>query len=154
MPRILEGKSTVDDAAFGIVVSRFNEFITERLLDGATDALQRHGADMDRVTIAWCPGAIEISLVAKKMAESGAYDAVICLGAVIRGETGHYDWVCSSVSSGTTRAALDTGIPVIFGVLTTDTDEQALERAGPDDGNKGAEAAVAAIEMINLLRAL
>ena len=154
MPEILEGNAVATDASFGIVVSRFNRFITERLLDGALDALRRHGADMDRVTVAWCPGSVEIPLVAKKLAETSAYDAVICLGAVIRGETTHYDLVCSSVTSGVSEASMGTGIPVIFGVLTTDTVDQALERAGTKSGNKGADAAVAAIEMVNLLREL
>lgn len=154
MPETLEGNAVANDASFGIVVGRFNRFVTERLLDGALDTLRRHGADMDRVTVAWCPGSVEIPLVAKKLAESGAYDAVICLGAVIRGATAHYDHVCSSVTNGVSRAALDTGIPVIFGVLTTDTVEQALERAGTKSGNKGADAAVAAVEMVNLLREL
>lgn len=152
MPDVLEGNAVANDARFGIVVSRFNRFITERLLAGALDAFRRHGADMDRVTIAWCPGAIEIPLVAKKMAEAESYDAVVCLGAIIRGETTHYDLVCSSVSSGTATVSLESGIPVIFGVLTTETVEQALERAGTKSGNKGADAAVAAVEMVNLLR--
>ena len=152
MPEILEGKTTAPDASFGIVVSRFNKFVTGRLLEGALEALRRHEADMDRVTVAWCPGAVEIPVVAKKLAESGRFDAVICLGAVIRGDTSHYDYVCQSVTSGTSRVALDTGIPVIFGVLTTENVDQALERAGNDSGNKGAEAAVAAIEMVDLLR--
>lgn len=152
MPEIIEGNRVAEDADFGIVVSRFNEFITEKLLDGALDALKRHGADLDRVTVAWCPGSVEIPLVAKKMAESGRFAAVIALGAVIRGETSHYDLVCNTVSGGTAQASLDTGVPVIFGVITTDTIEQALERAGTKSGNKGADAAVAAIEMVNLLR--
>ena len=154
MPEILEGNVVANDASFGIVVSRFNRFVTERLLDGALDALRRHGADMDRVTVAWCPGSVEIPLVAKKLADSSAYDAVICLGAVIRGETAHYDHVCSAVTSGISQAALQTGVPVIFGVLTTDTTEQALDRAGTKSGNKGADAAIAAIEMVNLFRDL
>jgi 6,7-dimethyl-8-ribityllumazine synthase len=154
MPEIHEGSFLAGEARFGIVVSRFNRFVTERLLEGALDAFRRHGADMDRVTVAWCPGAIEIPLVAKKLAESEAYDAVVCLGAIIRGDTSHYDLVCSSVSNGTAKVSLDTGIPVIFGVLTTENVEQALERAGTKSGNKGAEAAVAAIEMVNLLDAL
>lgn len=154
MPEIIEGNTIAGDASFGIVVSRFNRFVTERLLDGALDALRRHGTDMDRVTVVWCPGSVEMPLVAKKLAESESYDAVICLGVVIRGETTHYDLVCASVSSGTSRVALDTGIPVIFGVLTTETVEQALDRAGAKAGNKGADAAVAAIEMVNLLRDL
>ncbi len=154
MPTIIEGKHVAEDADFGIVVSRFNEFITRKLLEGALDALRRHGADLERVTIAWCPGSVEIPLVAQRMAASGNYAAVITLGAVIRGETSHYDLVCSAVSNGTAQASLETGVPVIFGVITTDTVEQAVERAGSKAGNKGADAAVAAIEMINLMRQL
>jgi 6,7-dimethyl-8-ribityllumazine synthase len=154
MPDILEGTLVARDASFAIVVSRFNAFITEKLLDGALDALRRHEADMDRVTVAWCPGAVEIPLVAKKLADSGAYDAVICLGAVIRGATTHYDLVASAVASGIARVSLDAGVPVLFGVLTTDTIEQAVERAGTKAGNKGADAALAAVEMVNLLRQL
>lgn len=154
MPRIIEGNHIADDAEIGIVVSRFNEFITRKLLDGALDALRRHGADLDRVTVAWCPGSVEIPIVARKMAQSGRYGAVIALGAVIRGETSHYDLVCSIVANGTAHAALDSGVPVIFGVITTETVEQAVERAGSKSGNKGADAAVAAIEMINLMRQL
>ncbi len=152
MPRTIEGSHIAGDARFGIVVSRFNELVTERLLAGALDALKRHGAELDEVTVVWCPGAVEIPLVAKKLAESGDYDAVICLGAVVRGATPHFDLVCSSAASGTTQATLETGVPLIFGVLTTDTVEQALERAGSKSGNKGSDAAVAAIEMVNLLR--
>lgn len=154
MPTFIEGQHVAEDADFGIVVSRFNEFITRKLLDGALDALRRHGADLERVTIAWCPGSVEIPLVAQRMAASGKYAAVITLGAVIRGETSHYDLVCSAVSNGTVQASLETGVPVIFGVITTETVEQAVERAGSKAGNKGADAAVAAIEMINLLRQL
>lgn len=154
MPEYIEGSLVAHDASFAVVVSRFNGFITERLLEGALDALRRHNADMDRVTVAWCPGAYEIPLVARKLAESGAYDAVVCLGAVIRGATAHYDLVAGGVATGTAQAALQTGVPVIFGVLTTDTIEQAIERAGTKAGNKGAEAALAAVEMINLLRQL
>lgn len=151
MPDIIEGNLVADDASFAVVVSRFNAFVTERLLEGALDALKRHGADMDRVTVAWCPGSYEIPLVAKKLAESRAYDAVICLGAVIRGATPHFDLVAGGVANGASRIMLDTGIPVIFGVITTDTIEQAVERAGTKAGNKGAEAAISAIEMVNLL---
>lgn len=154
MPDFLEGRLIARDASFAIVVSRFNAFITERLLEGALETFRRHDADMDRVTVAWCPGSVEIPLVAKKLADSGAYDAVVCLGAVIRGATTHYDLVASAVASGTTRVGLDTGIPVIFGVITTDTIEQAIERAGTKAGNKGSEAALTAIEMVNLLRQL
>lgn len=154
MPRTIEGSHVVDDARFGIVVSRFNELVTERLLEGALDALKRHGADLDDVTVVRCPGAVEIPLVATKLAETGSYDAVICLGAVIRGATPHFDLVCNAVTSGTTRTTLETGVPVVFGVITTDTVEQALERAGTKSGNKGSDAAVAAIEMVNVLRAI
>ena len=154
MPNTLEGTLVADDARFGIVASRFNEFITQPLLDGALDALRRHGADLDAVDVAWCPGAFEVPVVAKKMAASGRYDAVICLGAVIRGATTHYDYVAGGVASGIAEAASSTGVPVLFGVLTVETIEQAIERAGTKAGNKGAEAAVAAIEMANLLRQL
>jgi 6,7-dimethyl-8-ribityllumazine synthase len=154
MPDIIEGSYIAQDASFAIVVSRFNTFITEKLLEGALDALRRHDADMDRVTVAWCPGSFELPLVAKKLAESGAYDAVVGLGAVIRGATTHYDLVASGVANGIARVTLETGVPVILGVITTETIEQAIERAGTKAGNKGAEAAVAAIEMVNLLRQL
>ncbi len=154
MPEIIEGQLLARDASFALVVSRFNAFISEKLLDGALDALRRHGADMDRVTVAWCPGAFEIPLVARKIAGKGEADAVICLGAVIRGATSHYDLVAGEAAKGVAQASLATGVPVIFGVLTTDTIEQALERAGTKAGNKGADAAVAAIEMVNLLRQL
>ncbi len=152
MPEIVEGRLDASDTSYAIVVSRFNSFVTESLLSGALDSLRRHGADMDRVSVAWCPGAFEIPLVARRMAASGAYDAVICLGAVIRGATSHYDLVCREVAGGVSRASMDTDVPVIFGVITTDTIEQALERAGTKAGNKGADAAGAAIEMVNLLR--
>jgi len=154
MPEYIEGNLVADDASFAVVVSRFNSFITEKLLQGALDALQRHGADMDRVTIAWCPGSYEMPLVAKRLADTGAYDAVICLGAVIRGATTHYDLVAAQVAKGVSQVAMDTGVPVLFGVITTDTIEQAIERAGTKAGNKGADAASAAIEMVNLLRKL
>jgi len=137
-----------------IVCGRFNDFITERLLAGARDGLVRHGHDPDAVDETWVPGAFEIPLVAKRLAASGRYDVVITLGAVIRGATGHYEEVAGQCSSGVARAGLDTGVPVVFGVLTTDTIEQAIERAGTKAGNKGFEAALTAIEMVNLLRAL
>jgi 6,7-dimethyl-8-ribityllumazine synthase len=152
MPTHLEGQYDATDAHFGIVVSRFNEFITDRLLDGALDALKRHGADPEAVEVAHVPGAREIPVVAQKLARSGRFDAIICLGAVIRGATDHFDYVCSGVSSGTLQAALDTEVPVIFGVLTTDTIEQAIERAGTKAGNNGADAAVSAIEMASLMQ--
>jgi len=152
--RQLNGQLSASSLKIGIVVSRFNDFITRRLLEGAEDALLRHGASPEAITVAWVPGAVEIPLLAKRLAASGDYDAVICLGAVIRGATSHYDHVCSMVASGIAAAALETGVPVIFGVLTTDTIEQAIERAGSKAGNKGFEAAVSAIEMANLLRML
>ncbi len=155
MPDYIEGQLVAGEGArFAIVVSRFNALVTDQLLDGALDMLRRHGADLDGVTVARCPGGYEVPLVAKKLAASGKYDAVICLGAVIRGATPHFDYVASGAASGTMQAALDTGVPVIFGVLTTDTVEQALERAGSKAGNKGADAAAAALEMTDLLRQL
>ncbi len=153
MPHTITGSLVPGDAKFAIVVSRFNEFITQKLLEGALDALERHGADTEAVTVAWCPGAFESPLVVKTLAESGKYDAVICLGAVIRGATTHYDFVAGQAASGTMSAMLETGVPVLFGVLTTETIEQAIERAGTKAGNKGAEAAVAAIEMVNVVKA-
>jgi 6,7-dimethyl-8-ribityllumazine synthase len=138
---------------FGIVVGRFNEIVTRQLLEGARDGLRRHGASIDDVDVAWVPGSLEIPLAAKRMAETGRYAAIICLGAVIRGETDHYDQVTAGVTSGVARVGIDTGVPTIFGVLTTDTVEQALNRAGLKSGNKGFDAAVAAIEMANLLAA-
>lgn len=154
MPNVIEGTLVATDARFGIVCGRFNEFITRALLDGALDALQRHGVDLNTVDVAWCPGAFEIPLVAKQMAASGKYDAVVCLGAVIRGATSHYDYVAGGVASGIAEAALSSGVPVMFGVLTVETIEQAIERAGTKAGNKGAESAVGAVEMVNLLRQL
>ena len=151
MPKHLEGSLIPGDARFAIVVSRFNAFITDKLLEGALDALQRHEADMDALTIVRCPGSFEIPVVARRLAESGDYEAVICLGAVIRGATSHYDLVASEVTKGVAQVGLQTGIPVVFGVITTDTIEQAVERAGTKAGNKGADAAIAAIEMVNLL---
>ncbi|CAM5782711.1 MULTISPECIES: 6,7-dimethyl-8-ribityllumazine synthase [Brevibacillus] len=136
----------------GIVAGRFNELIVSKLVGGALDALKRHGVEEDAVEVAWVPGAFEIPLIAKKMAESGKYDAVVTLGAVIRGSTPHFDYVCSECAKGVASVSLNTGIPVIFGVLTTDSIEQAIERAGTKAGNKGWEAASAAIEMANLSR--
>jgi len=149
-----EGNLIAEDLKFAVVVSRFNEFIGTRLLDGALDALKRHGADDDAVHVAWTPGAFEIPLVTKKLAESGRYDAVICLGAVIRGSTPHFDYVAGEVAKGIAKVNLDAGIPVIFGIVTTDTIEQAIERAGTKNGNKGWQSAVAAIEMANLVKAI
>ncbi len=151
---VFEGKLSADGMRFAIVVSRFNELVTRRLLEGALDGLRRHGADDDDVTVAWVPGAVEIPVVAAKLAASGDYDAVITLGAVVRGATSHFDYVNSMVASGVGRAASDSGVPVVFGVLTTDTMEQALDRAGGKVGNKGTEAAVTAVEMADLMRRL
>ena len=151
MPTHLEGDLVVDDHQFAIVVGRFNEHITENLLDGALDTLDRHGADLDEVTVAYVPGSWEIPVAAQKCARSGDHDAVICLGAVIRGETPHFDYVCSGATSGTMQASLDTEVPVVFGILTTDTVDQAVARAGSKAGNKGREASEAAIEMANLM---
>jgi 6,7-dimethyl-8-ribityllumazine synthase len=147
-----EGKLIAEGLKFGIIVGRFNEFIGGKLLTGALDALKRHGVEEKDIEIAWVPGAFEIPLVAKKMAKSKKYDGVICLGAVIRGSTPHFDYVSSEVTKGVAHVSLDTEIPVIFGVLTTDSIEQAIERAGTKAGNKGFEAAVTAIEMANLLK--
>ena len=149
-----QGKLDAADLRIAIVVSRFNELITRPLLDGALDCLRRHGADEARVSVAWVPGAFEIPAVARRLACSGAFDAVVCLGAVIRGATAHFDYVAAGVAQGIGRVALESGVPVIFGVLTTDTIEQAIERAGTKAGNKGADAALAAIEMASLLRQL
>lgn len=154
MARIIEGKLDAKGLKVAIVVSRFNSFICERLLEGATDALLRHNADDGDIDVVRVPGAFEIPLVAKKLATSGRYDGVICLGAVIRGATPHFDYVCAEVSKGVASVSLDTDIPIAFGVITTDTIEQAIERAGSKAGNKGAEAAMVVIEMLNLFRAL
>ncbi|MDC3413194.1 6,7-dimethyl-8-ribityllumazine synthase [Aquibacillus sp. 3ASR75-11] len=152
MSQIYEGNLVATDLKIGVVVGRFNEFITSKLLGGAQDTLKRHGVREEDVSIAWVPGAFEIPLVAKKMAASGKYDAVITLGTVIRGSTPHFDYVSSEVSKGVASVSMQEGLPVIFGVLTTDTIEQAIERSGTKAGNKGAEAALSAIEMANLLR--
>mgnify|MGYP000863511559 FL=1 len=152
MANIIEGHISGKGLKFGIVVARFNEFITSRLLGGALDTLHRHEAKDEDVDVAWVPGAFEIPMVAKKMAESGQYDAVICLGTVIRGSTSHYDYVCNEVSKGVAQVGLSTGVPTIFGVLTTENIEQAIERAGTKAGNKGADGAMAAMEMANLLK--
>lgn len=154
MAKVYEGHLVSTGLKYGIVVGRFNEFITSKLLGGALDALKRHGVNDDEVEIAWVPGAFEISLIAQKMAESGKYDAVITLGAVIRGSTPHFDYVCSEVAKGVAASNLKTGVPTIFGVLTTDSIEQAVERAGTKAGNKGWEAATTAIEMANLTKQL
>lgn len=147
-----EGKIVASNVKIGIVVARFNDFITSKLLGGAIDGLKRHDVPEDNIDVAWVPGAFEIPLIASKMAKSGKYDAVLCLGAVIRGATSHYDYVCSEVSKGIAQVSLQSEIPVMFGVLTTDNIEQAIERAGSKAGNKGFECATGAIEMINLIR--
>lgn len=152
--KTLEGKLVSKEIKVGIVASRFNEFITSKLLSGALDGLKRHEVSEENIDIAWVPGAFEIPLVASKMAQSGRYDAVICLGAVIRGSTSHYDYVCNEVSKGIAQVSLSTGLPVLFGVLTTENIEQAIERAGTKSGNKGYECACGAIEMVNLLHQL
>jgi 6,7-dimethyl-8-ribityllumazine synthase len=154
MPEIIEGKLEAKGFRFGIIVSRFNSFISDRLLEGALDCLSRHGAETTELPVVKVPGAFEIPLVAKKMATSGQFDALICLGAVIRGGTPHFEYVSSEVTKGIALVSLDTGLPVSFGVLTTDSVEQAIERAGTKAGNKGVEAAMSAIEMVNLLKAV
>ncbi len=154
MANILEGTYHAEGMRVGIVASRFNEFITNKLLEGALDMLRRHGAAESDIDVAWVPGAFEIPLAARKMAASKKYDAIICVGAVIRGATSHYDYVCSEVTKGVAQAGLITGVPVIFSVLTTETIEQAVERAGTKAGNKGANGAMAAIEMASLLHQL
>lgn len=152
MGKLFEGNLVGTDLKVGIVVGRFNEFITSKLLGGAEDALRRHGVSEDNIDVAWVPGAFEIPFFAKKMADSKKYDAIITLGTVIRGSTPHFDYVCSEVAKGVASLSLNSGLPVIFGVLTTDTIEQAIERAGTKAGNKGWEAAASAIEMANLSR--
>lgn len=152
--KVMEGKLTAEGLQFAIVVSRFNDFICSRLVEGAMDALMRHGASEKKIVLVKVPGAFEMPLVAKKLADTDEYDAVICLGAVIRGATPHFDYVAAEVSKGIATVALDSNTPVTFGVLTTDTLEQAIERAGSKSGNKGSEAAMAAMEMANLFKAL
>ncbi len=151
---ILEGYLNGSDMKIGIVAARFNELIVSKLISGAKDALLRHGVNDDAITLAWVPGAFEIPNIASQMAKSGKYDAIICLGAVIRGATSHYDYVCSEVSKGIAQIALQEEMPVLFGVLTTDTIEQAIERAGTKAGNKGYDVACAAIEMVDLTKKL
>ena len=150
----IEGNVVADGIKIGIVAARFNEFIVSKLVGGAEDGLVRHGVNTDDVILVWVPGSFEIPVVAKKMALSGKYDAVICLGAVIRGQTSHYDYVCAEVSKGIAQTSMEAGIPVMFGILTTDTIEQAIERAGTKAGNKGYDCALGAIEMVNLMRQL
>lgn len=154
MVQVKDGKLIGSGIKVGIVVARFNEFICSRLLGGAYDALKRHGVSDDDITTAWVPGSFEIPLIAQKMAESGKYDAVICLGAVIRGATSHYDLVCNEAAKGIAQASLKTGVPVLFGVITTENIEQAIERAGTKAGNKGFDVATSAIEMVNLIKEL
>jgi len=150
--KVLEGKLLAEGLKFNIIVGRFNEFIGGKLLEGAKDALIRHGADANHIDITWVPGAFEIPLIAKKIAKTNKYDAVICLGAVIRGTTPHFDYVSSEVTKGVAHVSLESEVPVIFGVLTTDSIEQAIERAGTKAGNKGFDAAMTAIEMANLIK--
>lgn len=152
MTKVIEGKLTVKNEKFAIVVSRFNEFISSKLLSGAIDELVRHGVNTDNITVVWSPGAFEIPILTKKLAKSGAYDAIIALGAIIKGSTPHFDYVSAELSKGIASVSLDTGVPVIFGVLTTENIEQAIERAGTKAGNKGSDAAKAAIEMANLVK--
>jgi len=154
MPKVLEGKIDAKGLKFGLVVSRFNDFINDRLLGGALDALTRNGADEKNLSIAKVPGAFEIPLAAKKMANSGMYDAVICLGCVIRGATPHFEYISAEVAKGISKVSLESGVPVSFGVITADNLEQAIERAGTKAGNKGWDAALSAIEMINLFRTM
>ncbi len=148
---VFEGLLTVENEKFCIIVSRFNEFICSKLLSGALDELKRHGVQESNIDVVWCPGAFEIPLIAKKCAKKGKYSAIIALGAVIKGSTSHYDYVCAEVSKGVASVGLETEVPVIFGVLTTDNLEQAIERAGTKAGNKGSDAAKSAIEMANLI---
>ncbi len=150
--KTLEGKLVAENMRIGIVASRFNEFIVNKLVSGAVDGLVRHNVKEEDISLAWVPGAFEIPLAAQKMANSGKYDAVICVGAVIRGATSHYDYVCNEVSKGIAQVSMNSGIPVLFGILTTDTIEQAIERAGTKAGNKGYDCALSAIEMVNLLK--
>jgi len=154
MSKTYEGNLIGKGLKFGIVVSRFNEFFSTKLLDGAKDALNRHGVLETDIEVAWTPGSFEIPLIAQKMAETKKYNAVICLGAVIRGGTPHFDYIASEVAKGIAKIGLETGVPVIFGVITTDTLEQAIERSGTKDGNKGFDAAVSAIEMANLVKGI
>lgn len=150
--RVIEGVFNGEGLKIGIIASRFNEFITSKLVSGAEDCLTRHGVSDDNISVAWVPGAFEIPVIAKKMASSGKYDAIICVGAVIRGATSHYDYVCAEVSKGIAAVSLEAGLPVLFGILTTDTIEQAIERAGTKAGNKGTDCAMSALEMINLMK--
>ena len=154
MVNIIEGQLVAKGMRFAIIASRFNEFISSKLMEGAIDALARHDASKKDITVCWVPGAFEMPVVAKKLAVTGAYDAIICVGAVIRGATSHFDYVANEVSKGIASVSLDTGVPISFGVLTTDNIEQAIERAGTKAGNKGFDSAMAAIEMVSLFKAL
>jgi 6,7-dimethyl-8-ribityllumazine synthase len=151
MAKVIEGSMIVKQKKFGIIASRFNDFMTKELVSGCSDTLLRHGADEKDLTVVWVPGAFEIPSVAAKMAKSKDYDALICLGTIIRGATPHFDFIASEAAKGISKVSLDSGIPVIFGVITADTIEQAVERAGTKDGNKGKDAALSAIEMVNIL---
>jgi 6,7-dimethyl-8-ribityllumazine synthase len=151
MVKVIEGNLIVKGKKFGIVASRFNDFITKELVSGCLDALSRHGVGNEEVTVVWAPGAFEIPTVAQKMAKSKVYEAIICLGTVIRGSTPHFDYIASEVAKGIAKVSQDSGLPVIFGIITADTIEQAVERAGTKEGNKGKDAALSAIEMVNLL---
>ena len=152
--KTFEGNYSGQGLKIGLIGSRFNEFIVSKLIGGAEDCLVRHGVNSDDISLAWVPGAYEIPVIAKKMAESGKYDAIICLGTVIRGATSHYDYVCAEVSKGIAQVSMQLGIPVLFGILTTDTIEQAIERAGTKAGNKGYDCAMSALEMVNLIKGL
>ncbi len=154
MPREIQGHLTVDGQRFAVVVSRFNEFITSKLLSGAIDALKRHGATDDNITAVYVPGAFELPMVTKKLADSGEFDAIVCLGCVIRGQTPHFEYIASEAAKGIAQVGLASGVPTTFGVITSDTLEQAIERAGSKAGNKGVDAAVSAIELVNLLTQL
>lgn len=154
MPRIIEGHLVAEGLRFGIVASRWNHFINDRLLEGALDAISRHGGDAETTDVAWVPGCFEVPLAARRMADAGAYDALICLGVLIRGATPHFDYIAGEVTKGIATVSLQTGVPASYGILTCDTIDQAIERAGTKAGNKGHEAALAAIEMANLFRAL
>lgn len=154
MGKLFEGMLLGDGLKIGIVASRFNEFITRKLLDGAQDALLRHGVPADNIDVAWVPGAFEIPLIAQKLAQTKNYDAIVCVGAVVRGATPHFEYIAAEVTKGIARASLDSGIPIAYGVITTDTLEQAIERAGTKVGNKGFDAATNAIEMANLVKGI
>ncbi|MCI5566792.1 MAG: 6,7-dimethyl-8-ribityllumazine synthase [Veillonellaceae bacterium] len=154
MANIIEGNVSAEGLKFGIAVARFNEFITSKLLGGALDTLKRHGGNEDDIDVAWVPGAFELPLVAKKMAKSGKYDAVICIGAVIRGATTHYDLICNEAAKGIAQTGLETGVPVVFSVVTAENIQQAIERAGTKAGNKGADGAMTAMEMADLMKRL